>query len=442
MRFRLLIFPVTALCLAGTAFGSPDEVEPESPSLPPVKVRLTAFGSPSRLNFSAAGDLTVTNAETGAPVEAVGSAFALAAAGRQVELGGQRAASFRVAADTVTVEAGKFKRVYPGALIVTASAGKLSLVNECDLDRYTEGVLCGECPALFHPEAIKAMAVAARSYSYRKAYLAKGELCDTTHCQVYKGVGSVAPSLKAAVEATQGVCAVYDGQVIDAVYSSDCGGYTEANENAWKGARPVPYLRPVEDAPEPAAEPYCAVNRSHHWRVLLSPARLGNLFGKFLPKLRLQVADTTESGRVRSLRLGPFTFGGGDDDAEAPAPAGGTMANMFRLPSLANSPLLKTFTGEQWRRTLGLSVVKSLKFQIKESEKGVELAGRGYGHGVGLCQFGANGMGRQGVAYEEIIRHYYTGVDLSPAPSLAEARARAPRGRMAAANSGRDSAGE
>lgn len=438
MRFRLLIIPVTALCLAGTAFGSPDEVEPEIPQLPPVKVRLTAFGSPTRLNLTAAGGLQVTNGETGEPVELTDGAFAMTASGRQVELGGQRAASFRVVADTVAVEANRVKRVYPGALVVTANAGKLSLVNECDLDRYTEGVLCGECPSLFHPEAIKAMAVAARSYSYRKAYLAKGDLCDTTHCQVYKGVGSVAPSLKAAVEATRGVCAVYDGQVIDAVYSSDCGGYTEANENAWKGARPVPYLRPVEDAPEPAAEPYCAVNRSHHWRVLLSPVRLGNLFGKLLPKLRLQVADTTESGRVRSLRLGPFTFGGD----EAPEAAATPMTSMFKLPSLTNNPLLKTFTGEQWRKMLGLSVVKSLKFEIRESEKGVELAGRGYGHGVGLCQFGANGMGRQGVAYEEIIRHYYTGVDLSPAPSLADARSRSARPRMAATGSGQEQAGE
>lgn len=429
MRFRLLIFPVTAFCLAGTAFGSPDEVEPERSSLPPVKVRLTAFGSPTRLNLTPAGELQVTNGETGELMELPAGALVLTATGRQVELGGQRASSFRVAADTVAVEAGKVRRVYPGALLVTAASGKLCLLNECDLDRYTEGVLCGECPSLFHPEAIKAMAVAARSYSYRKAFLAKGELCDTTHCQVYRGIGSVAPSLKAAVSATQGMCAVHNGEVIDAVYSSDCGGYTEANENAWKGARPLPYLRPVEDAPEPAAEPYCAVNRAHQWRVLLSPARLGNLFGKFLPKLRLQVADTTESGRVRSLRLGPFTFGG---DAEVPeAPPTTPMTSMFRLPSLANNPLLKTFSGDQWRKMLGLSVVKSLKFQIRDTEKGVELEGRGYGHGVGLCQFGANGMGRQGVAYEEIIRHYYSGVDLSPAPSIAETRSRSPRGRMA-----------
>ncbi len=430
MRFRPLLIPSALLCLVAAGIGAQEEPEPVAvpAALPPVKVRLTALGSPSRITLTAAGGLRVTLGEAG-EATAAGEKLVLAASGKQVVWGDKKSATFRVEAEALAVEAGKAKRVYPGALLVSASGGRLSLANECDLDRYTEGVLCGECPALFHPEAIRAMAIAARSYSYRKAFLGKNDLCDTTHCQVYKGIGSVAASIKEAVAATRGLCALYDGEVIDAVYSSDCGGYTEANENAWKGARPLPYLRPVEDAPEPQGEPYCAVNRSHRWKVTLTPERLRTLFGRSHPELRLEVADLTESGRVRLLHLGPAgTVAPAADPAETP---NATMSGMLKLPAMSDSALLKRFSGEQWRRMLGLSVVKSLKFEVREGEKGVELEGRGYGHGVGLCQFGANGMGRQGLPFEEIIRHYYSGTEVAPAPSVAEARARLTRPRVA-----------
>lgn len=434
MRFRPLLIPSVLLCLVAAGIGAQEEPEPApAPAvLPPVKVRLTALGSPSRVTLTPTGELRVTQGEAGETVTGMGEKLVLAASGKQVVLGEKKAATFRVEAEALTVEAGKVKRVYPGALLVSASGGRLSLTNECDLDRYTEGVLCGECPALFHPEAIKAMAIAARSYSYRKAFLGKNDLCDTTHCQVYKGIGSVAASLKDAVAATRGLCALYDGEVIDAVYSADCGGYTEANENAWKGARPLPYLRPVEDAPEPEGEPYCAVNRSHRWKVVLTPERLRSLFGRPQPGLRLEVADLTESGRVRTLHLGPA--GSVAPAAEPTEPgngADGAMAGTLKLPAMSDSALLKRFSGVQWRQMLGLSVIRSLKFEVRECEKGVELAGRGYGHGVGLCQFGANGMGRQGLPFHEIIRHYYTGTEVSPAPSVAEARARLDRARAA-----------
>src|SRR5262249_5173083 len=152
---------------------------------------------------------------------------------------------------------------------------------------------------------------------------------------------------------------------------SDCGGATAANEEAWRGAKPVPYLRSVEDAPEPEGEPYCAVNRSHNWSLSLTRPHLRRLLGKKASDVCLQVVDTTETGRVRQLRL---AAGKAAEDAKETAEAG------------------KTYLGEEWRRLLGLSAVKSLRFSVKVSDTGVELEGTGFGHGVGLCQFGANGM--------------------------------------------------
>jgi stage II sporulation protein D len=407
MLLRFLSVSLLLGC-AFAAHGAQDPT-PIPTELPPVRVRLASLGTPSKVEVSGTRLRAVDT--DGSPLEVPGESATLKASAGQVVIGEARLAAVRLDGEALTVEVGATRRDYAGVLIVSAGKRGLTIQNECSLERYAEGVLAGECPALFHPEAIRAMAIAARSYSYRKAFLGTGELCDTVHCQVYRGANGVRSSIRDAVRDTRGKCALFEGEVIDAVYSSDCGGYTEANESAWKGA-PVPYLRPVEDAPEPQGEPYCALNRGHRWNVSIPRTRLKTLLGKSITNPTLQVLDFTESGRVSRLRVGAPSADAAPD-AAYPKPAG------------------KVFTGDEWRRTLGLSVVKSLKFEVRDTEKGVELEGRGYGHGVGLCQFGANGMGKQGVPAEEILKHYYTGIDVAVAPAVAVAKARFARKRLA-----------
>lgn len=399
-----------------TTLAHAQEEPASTPNLPPLRVRLASLGTPSRLALHSSTPIRVTDPASGEAFETTGEELSVTAAGKEVRAGRLAAATLRVEATVLNFQVGKTAYAYPTALVVTASRGALNLTNECSLEQYTEGVLAGECPALFHPEAIRAMAIAARSYSYRKAYLG-GDLCDTTHCQVFRGVKGIKPSIHEAVTATAGLCALYDGEVIDAVYSSDCGGYTEANENAWKGSKPVPYLRAVEDAPEPEGEAFCAVNRSHGWTLALTRARLQSLFGKPERSVKLAVVETSESGRVRRLQLARESA---SEEPEATAASPKTSAHC------------KIFSGDEWRRTLGLSIVKSLKFEVVECETGVQISGHGYGHGVGLCQFGANGMGRQGYPFAEIIQHYYTGVSIAPAPAIEEVRALMSQKRMAA----------
>jgi stage II sporulation protein D len=403
--------PVLLLVLAVSGAAFAQEAPQTAP--PPVRVKLASLGSLKQLSVRGPG-LRALNAATGEPVTVEGDAVLLKASGKTVQVGETKLPSVRLEAETLTVEAGKIVRSYSGVLLVTADRGQLLPVNECSLESYTQGVLAGECPALFHPEAIRAMAVAVRSYSYRKAFLTAQELCDTTHCQVYRGTGGVRSTIREAVEATTGVTALYDGEVIDAVYSSDCGGYTEANEEAWKGAKPIPYLRPVEDAPEPNGKPFCSVNRSHRWTLTLPRPKLSALFGKAIADLKVAVSDLTQSGRVRRLQLAP------------PAPQ--AAAGAAEKPSL----LARVFSGEEWRRILGLSALKSLRFEIKETETGIEISGAGWGHGVGLCQFGANGMAREGIPFVEILKHYYSGIEVAAAPDVQEARRRFNEKRLAA----------
>jgi len=409
MRFSCVLLTLSFLAAAGAGLAQPPE---EAAPLPPVRVQLTSLGAPRRITVKAAA-LRITGPGSEEDLAAGPGPVALEASGDMIEIGGRKVAAARVEAALVSVTAGKTTRSYPGAVVLTANAGRLAPVNECSLEEYAAGVLCGECPALFHPEAIGATAVAVRSYSYRRAYLGKVPLCDTTHCQVYLGTGNVRDTIWEAVRATAGIFALHEGRPIDAVYSSDCGGSTEANEVVWKGSKPLPYLRVVEDAPEPEGEPYCTVNRSHGWKLALSDARLQALYGKPAAGLKLTVTEVTESGRARRVQLGPAA---GENDKGA-------------------APETKVFSGEELRRRLGADAAKSLRFEVRETESGVELVGTGWGHGVGLCQFGANGMAKQGATHEEIVRHYYTGVELGPAPPVSEVRARTSPVRMGRAGS-------
>jgi stage II sporulation protein D len=179
----------------------------------------------------------------------------------------------------------------------------------------------------------------------------------------------------------------------------------------------MPYLRPVEDAPEPHGEPYCAVNRSHKWKVSVPRVRLQSLYGKAGSDLKLDLVDLTSSGRVRKLQIIPSSSAqeSASEKAKEKAADGGSGPRLFNA--------------DQWRRMLGKATLKSLKFDVRMTDRGVELEGRGFGHGVGLCQFGSHGMAREGVSFDEILKHYYTGIEVAPLPTIAEARTRAPRKR-------------
>jgi stage II sporulation protein D len=408
MRRRALLLLLPILGCAWALPGRSSDEEGEPTVLPPVRVRLASLGTPAKFTITPSGAVSASDPKSGESLELPEGLLTVKAAGDQVAVGEALVASLRVAAPELVVGAGKSARTYPEALIVTAAAGKLTLVNECSLERYTEGVLVGECPARFHPEAIRAIAIAARSYSYRKAYLSGTDLCDTTSSQVYLGIGKVAASQREAVEATRRMVGQSEGQVIDAVYSADCGGHTEANEDVWKGSRPLAYLRPVEDAPEPGGVEFCNVNRSHTWTVTLPKARLQSLVGKKADEIRLQVPELTAGGRARQVVLTAES----DPDATEPG-------------------LFKTFTGDVWRRTLGLDTLKSLRFEVEETETGVTIHGRGWGHGVGLCQWGANGMARSGFDHGAILKHYYTGIEIAPAPRVTAMIARTLRTRLA-----------
>ena len=365
---------------------------PQADPPPSVRVRLNSWGRLTSVSLEGEG-LTFT---AGARQRRTTSLAVEIAPGGQLRLqaeGWDRAvdSSVRVsaAAGPVWVHALGRKRAYPGVLTVAAKAGRLRLVNEAPFEDYVAGVLSAETPAAFGLAARQASAVAIRGYTLRKLRSSQWRrgLADTVRCQVFPGTGRVSAAHWEAVRSTAGEAPFFDGEPIEAVYSSDCGGRTANNEEAWPGGAPVPYLRGGRDSSESHPDPFCAGNRAHHWEARLSDASLRRLAPEAGSPLSVQVLERSESGRAIRVRVG----------------SRGEAGEVRREASVELS-------GRDLRRRLGAGVVRSLRFEVSLEDGATVLRGAGSGHGVGMCQFGANGMAAAGYGYREILAHYYRGV--------------------------------
>lgn len=270
------------------------------------------------------------------------------------------------------------KQEYPGRMEIFREGKKLLLVSEVDMEDYIASVVSSELPASWGLETKKAQAVAARSYTYmrrstsKKAYHLDGTVAD----QVYKGLRAD-PSSRAAVTATRGQVLGQGGRLVSTFYSSTCAGQTEAPENVWPG-RPSHGVSSVECG-------FCEGSRSLKWTTKLSEADLLTAARKSGHRAKsvkeLLVLQTHSSGRTAQLEL---------------------KTNRGEILWSAN----------EFRKLLGWDQVRSTLFKLRRRKQGYDLSGRGFGHGVGLCQWGAQGMDRKGMDYKDILSHYYPGSQL------------------------------
>lgn len=250
-------------------------------------------------------------------------------------------------------------------------------VIQLGLEDYITGTVAAEMPASFEREALKAQAVAARSYTLRrlqaehKYALGCDMSDDINECQAYisqeafeenHGKGTdLWDKIASAVEETRGEIMVYDGLPIDALYHSTCGGQTESAWEAWHSS--VPYLQSVSCE-------YCKDSGHYEDCKTFSNADLIKAIGE---AGQIQVVETTASGRAKVITINK-----------------------------------RTLSGEEFRARLGLP---SNWLSITSSKTGITINSRGYGHGIGLCQNGANGMAKAGYKYRSILSHYYTSID-------------------------------
>lgn len=302
--------------------------------------------------------------------------------------GGGRAREYVISAGSpITVRVpGLGERSYAGRLIVRANGEQLVLVNEIGVEEYLKGVLPSEVPAAFHPTALQAQAIVARTYTLasRGKHARDGfDLCDAWHCQVYRGLAGQDPRLNAAVDATAGLIITYEGQPIQAVYHCACGGRTAASDTAWPGSRSLPYLRSVSDSD--GGTPWCIDAPDAVWSREIEQTRFASALARYgvqAPISAIEVVARDEGGRPREIALrGP--------------------CGEWRLaPALIRDAL---------NAALGPGTLPSADFEAGPNGLSIVFAGHGSGHGVGLCQWGANARAKAGQTAEEILAHYYPG---------------------------------
>ncbi len=248
-------------------------------------------------------------------------------------------------------------------------------VQDLRLEDYVAGVVAGEMPGSFPVEALKAQAVAARSYALTRKIEADASgkpwhLGAGVLAQVYRGQHS--PAARAAAQATAGEVLVHGMLPVEAYFHSSCGGRTESGAAAL--GRELPYLASVVCG-------FCEGAPGARWTRRLEGAELGKVAGLNGAADAVRIVSRTASGRADRVEI----------------------ARGARAVTLGAGDL---------RQRLGWSRLPSLDFVVQGDGVGFVFTGRGHGHGAGLCQHGAAGMARAGKTYREILAQYYPGSDV------------------------------
>ena len=276
---------------------------------------------------------------------------------------------------------------------------KQNKLVEIPLEAYVSGVVAGEMPASYHLEALKAQAAAARTRAVQQAAAFSGQGCknhpgadictDSTHCQAFLSESEQREKWGAAAQAyqeriikavldTKGMIITYNGEPITVLYHAVSGGRTEDVQAVF--SQPLPYLKSVESNGEENNAKYQSVQTfslTEAAKLLNSAFPGANILADTIA-LQVSIEKRTETGRAAQMRVGDVTVPARD----------------FRAALSLNSTL----------------------FTISSNESTITFTEKGYGHGVGMSQAGANAMAAAGATWQNILTHYYTGVQLTALP--------------------------
>jgi stage II sporulation protein D len=253
------------------------------------------------------------------------------------------------------------------------------VINRVDLEEYVKGVVPAEVSSTWHPEMLKAQAVAARTYALYQQMLSatrEYDVAATVQDQVYRGKQGIDAGVLRAVEDTRGLVVTYQDAPIYAAFSSTAAGLTEDAMNVW--SKEYPYLKGVE-CPFDLASPY------YQWKSSFK-------------------VDTLE----QNLRQQGFSVGTIATMTPLSFSRGGRVATLRILHS-GGELILR---GEELRKAVGYTIIPSTQFAIESIGRDVVLSGYGAGHAVGMCQWGAKELAELGYPFSTILRYYYPGTEL------------------------------
>lgn len=272
---------------------------------------------------------------------------------------------------------------YRGALRLVPRRDGLHLINRVTVEEYLQGVVPEEMPAEWNAEAVKAQAVAARTYALRqrKRHAKEGfDVCATTHCQQYGGVAVERAAANQAIKATYGQVLQSHGALVDSLFHTDSGGMTENSEDVW-GSR-IEYLRAAKEL---RTETYL-------WEKNITAQQLSGLLAK----------RGRNIGELKKIELSPIRIGRAEKDR--------TVSGRVRTVTFIGKSGRASMTGNDLRNMLGL---KSTLFSMSLNRNVVFVKGYGWGHGLGMSQYGAKAYAdSEHWDYKKILQHYYHGVEL------------------------------
>lgn len=313
--------------------------------------------------------------------------------------------------------------------------GDLIVVNTVRTFDYLASVVGAEIPVSWHPEALAAQAVAARTYlathlKRHKAYDLEGDVRD----QAYHGLSSEDRATIRAVERTAGIVATYRGAAIEALYSANAGGVTEDSENVFANA--LPYLRSVQSPWDREAERSSWGRTSWSWTKELIAPQLGQQLAQrgldVGEPQRIELVQVSATGRVLGARVvgstatrdigkdrSRYYFGLMSTLFTVTRTGGGefekvgylSTARIRELEALG-AKLVDTGYRVEWDADHEIRVLRINSYRYELPARFV-FEGRGFGHGVGMSQWGMQGMALAGRTYEQILKHYYTGIALT-----------------------------
>jgi len=278
------------------------------------------------------------------------------------------------------------RRVRGELVIIISEKSKLTVINYLEMEEYLCGVLYHEVSHRWPMEVLKAQAVAARTfalYHRRENRLKDYDVRSDIFSQVYGGRESETWSTNRAVQSTRGEVLVYDGKLFPAYFHATCGGRTEDASLLWN----------IDLAPLKGVQcDFCVDSPHYHWTKRIPVPEIEKKLVEKGYKLTgissIRVASRDPSGRAEKIEL---------------VDESGTVTMM---------------TSKDLRLIMGTDVIRSTNFDIQIENQTAFFKGLGWGHGVGLCQWGANGMARQGRTKEEILKFYYPGSEIATISSI------------------------
>src|SRR6266576_569068 len=293
---------------------------------------------------------------------------------------------------------------YRGVLRISQTDSGYLVINELPMDSYLRGVVPLEIGNRTSAEtaAVQAQAVAARTYAYKHLNNARAfDMYSTVQDQVYGGVDAEKPLSDSAIATTADIVVLYNGQPINTPYHSTCGGSTAAVTEVWYNQPDEPYLRPVSDRIPGSDHFYCDPSPRFSWTQNYDAAGLRAVMEKYLatyttaPKTNLgKISDIREDGRTPSGRIRALSV---QTESGTYSLRGNDIRFVLRDPKGA--------------------ILNSTYFKFQETKangevSGLNIDGRGYGHGIGMCQWGAIGRARAGQNFRTILETYYPGTTI------------------------------